>query len=125
MHTILIADDEAHIRMLLEEALEEVGDGNQVNILFAADGEEALALIRRERPSLVFLDVMMPKMDGIDVCKTVKADPALAGVFIILLTAKGQEAEIKQGVDAGADIYMTKPFNPMAVMLKTEELLGI
>ena len=108
---ILIADDEAHIRMLLEQALEELEEEG-VQLASAADGARALEEIRRQRPALVFLDVMMPDMDGFEVCRTVRADPALAGTRIVMLTAKGQEFDRRRGEEAGADHYLTKPFDP-------------
>ncbi len=108
---ILIADDEAHIRMLLEQALEELEEEG-VQLASAADGARALEEIRRQRPALVFLDVMMPAMNGFEVCRTVRADPALAGTRIVMLTAKGQEFDRRRGEEAGADHYLTKPFDP-------------
>ena len=120
--TVLIVDDEPHIRMLLEQSLEELEDDGVV-LLSAADGEEALETIRRERPDLVFLDVMMPRRNGFDVCATVKADPELATVTIVLLTAKGQEADRARGEAAGADLYLTKPFDPDDLRATAERLL--
>ncbi|NES72962.1 MAG: response regulator, partial [Okeania sp. SIO2D1] len=93
---ILIVDDEPHIRLLLEQTLEELEDEG-VEILVANDGEEALAKIKSESPELVFLDVMMPKMNGFDVCKTVKRELNLENVYIIMLTAKGQEFDKQKG----------------------------
>jgi two-component system alkaline phosphatase synthesis response regulator PhoP len=109
--SILIADDEVHIRLLLEQSLEDLED-NGVDLLITGDGEEALATIRSERPSLVILDVMMPKMNGFEVCEKLKNDPELDGIHVILLTAKGQEYDRRRGLEAGADTYMTKPFDP-------------
>ncbi len=87
---ILIVDDEAHLRMLLEQTLEELEEDG-VEIFTAANGDEALETIRAEQPNLVFLDVMMPKRNGFEVCQTVKHELGLSRVHIILLTAKGQE----------------------------------
>lgn len=109
--TILIVDDEPHIRMLLERSLESLEDDG-VTLLFAENGEEGLEMIRDKRPELVFLDVMMPKMNGFDVCRTVKRQLGMNEVYIIMLTAKGQEFDRKKGLEAGADVYMTKPFRP-------------
>ena len=108
---LLIVDDEAHIRMLIEQTLEDLEDEG-VEFLFAENGEQALELIKKEEPNLVFLDVMMPKMNGMEVCYKVKKELHLSHVYIILLTAKGQEVDRQKGLDMGADRYMTKPFDP-------------
>src|SRR5574337_1023829 len=108
---ILIVDDEAHIRMLIVQTLEELAE-NGVELLTADNGQDALELIKTQRPELVLLDVMMPKMNGFDVCRAVKRDLGLAQVHIIMLTAKGQELDRQKGQDVGADVYMTKPFDP-------------
>lgn len=97
---ILIVDDEAHIRALIEQTLEDLEDSG------------AVALIAAERPELVFLDVMMPRMNGYDVCRTVREELRLPHVRIVLLTAKGQEADRLRGEEVGADRYATKPFDP-------------
>jgi len=120
---ILIADDEPHLRMLIQQALEELEDEG-VELLLATNGEEALDAIQAEEPDLVFLDVMMPKKSGFDVCRTVKKELAMNQVYIVLLTAKGQESDRQQGLEAGADIYMTKPFDPDALLEKAKEVLG-
>lgn len=124
MPKVLIVDDEPFIRLLLEQTLEELEDDG-VELITADNGETALEIIRAETPEMVFLDVMMPKMNGFDVCNAVKNDPGLGGVFIVLLTAKGQEFDKQKGIDVGADIYMTKPFNPDEVLAKTREILGM
>jgi DNA-binding response OmpR family regulator len=108
---LLIVDDEAHIRMLIEQTLEDLEDEG-VEMLFAENGEQALEIIQQEKPNLVFLDVMMPKMNGMEVCERVKKKLGLTEVYIILLTAKGQEVDRQKGLDMGADRYMTKPFDP-------------
>ncbi len=123
---ILIVDDEIHIRMLLEQTLEDIEDEHGVQILSAADGEQGLELIRKERPDLVFLDIMMPKLNGYEVCRKVKEDPSLSGsLHIVLLTAKGQEVDRRQGLELGARQYMTKPFDPDEVLGTARALLGI
>jgi two-component system, OmpR family, alkaline phosphatase synthesis response regulator PhoP len=122
--SVLIADDEPHIRLLLEQTLEDLEDEG-VTLLVASDGEEALEAIRRDVPALVFLDVMMPKLNGFDVCAAVKADPALANVTVVLLTAKGQEIDRRRGEEVGADLYLTKPFDPDALHATAERLLGL
>ncbi|EPR37468.1 response regulator receiver protein [Desulfovibrio sp. X2] len=121
--TILVVDDEVHIRMLLEQTLEELEDDFGVDILTAGDGVEGMGIISREKPNVVFLDIMMPKMNGYEVCRQVRSDPALSGVKIVLLTAKGQEADRKHGLDAGACMYLTKPFDPDKVLEVAKELL--
>lgn len=124
MPKVLIVDDEPHIRYLLELTLEELEEDG-VEVITADNGETALEIIRDELPEIVFLDVMMPKMSGFDVCHTVKNELALREVYIVLLTAKGQEFDKQKGQDVGADIYMTKPFNPDDVLTKAREVLGL
>jgi len=121
---ILIVDDEAHIRMLIGQTLEELEDEG-VEFLTADNGETALEIIQSEKPNLVFLDVMMPKMNGMDVCSKVKKDLGLTDVYIIILTAKGQELDKQRGQEVGADVYMTKPFDPEALLNKAKEVLGV
>jgi DNA-binding response OmpR family regulator len=121
---ILIVDDEAHIRMLIGQTLEELEDDG-VEFLTADNGMSALELIQSEKPNLVFLDVMMPKMNGMDVCQKVKKDLALNDVYIILLTAKGQELDRQRGKEVGADVYMTKPFDPEAILSKAKQVLKL
>jgi DNA-binding response OmpR family regulator len=121
---ILIVDDEAHLRMLIEQTLEDLQD-QDVELLTASNGEEALETIKAEKPNLVFLDVMMPKMSGFDVCQAVKNELGMKEVHIVLLTAKGQEFDKQKGQEAGADLYMTKPFDPDALLAKAKEVLGI
>jgi two-component system alkaline phosphatase synthesis response regulator PhoP len=108
---ILIVDDEAPLRRLLQMSLEELEDDG-VEILVAKDGLSALELIKEERPALVFLDVMLPGMNGFDVCDAVKNQLGLKGITIIILTAKGQEVDRLRGQETGADMYVTKPFDP-------------
>ena len=121
---ILIVDDEAHIRMLIEQTLEELEDEG-VEFLSADNGESALEIITREKPQLVFLDVMMPKMNGMEVCRRVKKELDLKDVFIVILTAKGQELDRQKGQEVGADVYMTKPFDPETILNRAKEVLGI
>lgn len=111
MPKILIVDDEPHIRLLLEQTLEDLEDDG-AEILVAGNGEEGLEMIKKEKPELVLLDVMMPKMNGFDVCDTVKNQLKINDVYIVLLTAKGQEFDKQRGKDVGANDYKTKPFNP-------------
>jgi DNA-binding response OmpR family regulator len=121
---ILIVDDEPHIRLLLERTLLDFEDEG-VEILTADNGEEALAMIQAEKPALVFLDVMMPKMNGFEVCQKVKKELGLEDVYVVMLTAKGQEFDKQRGEEVGANIYMTKPFDPDEIRDKVEEVLGL
>lgn len=121
---ILIVDDEPHIRILLEQTLEDLED-EAVELLTAENGQEALDTIKAERPDLVFLDVMMPKMNGFDVCNAVKNELGIKDIYIVMLTAKGQEFDKLKGKEVGADLYMTKPFDPDEVVKKSMQVLGL
>ncbi len=122
--TILIVDDEAHLRTLIRQALEDLEDEG-VELLTASNGEEALATIESVKPDLVFLDVMMPKLSGFDVCSRTKQTLGLTDVYIVLLTAKGQEFDRRKGEEVGANLYMTKPFDPDALLQKARDVLGL
>ena len=119
-HKVLIADDEPNILISLEFLMKR--EGHQV--LVARDGEEALRLIRSERPALVLLDVMMPRKTGYEVCQAVRADEALAGVKLLMLTAKGRDTDVAQGLGVGADGYMTTPFGTQALAARVREMLA-
>lgn len=121
---ILIVDDEPHLRTLIQQTLEELEDDG-VELFTASNGEEALEAIRNEEPNLVFLDVMMPKKNGFDVCNAVKNELGLGHIHIILLTAKGQEFDRQRGQEVGADLYMTKPFDPDALVAQARTILGL
>lgn len=121
---ILIVDDEPHLRLLLQQALEELEDEN-VELKVACDGEEALFEIKQDPPNLVFLDVMMPKRNGFEVCDIVKNVWNFENIYIVMLTAKGQEFDKQKGLQAGANVYMTKPFDPDIVIAKAREVLGL
>jgi two-component system alkaline phosphatase synthesis response regulator PhoP len=121
---ILIVDDEPHIRALMEQTLESLEDEG-VELLTAKNGQEALEMIQSEKPALVFLDVMMPKMSGFEVCNAVKNELKMDDVYIIMLTAKGQEFEKQKGNQVGANLYMTKPFDPDEVLEKAIDILGL
>jgi CheY-like chemotaxis protein len=121
---ILIVDDEVHIRTLLEQALEDLEDVG-VELLSARDGEEGLQYARDEKPDLMFLDVMMPKKNGYEVCETIKQDPDLQDIYIILLTAKGQAADKVRGDAVEANEYITKPFNPDEILQKARDILHV
>ena len=108
---VLIVDDEAYIRLLIEQTLEELEEQG-VEIIKTDNGDDAIRLIQEERPRLVFLDVMIPKINGFEVCRKIKRELNLKDVIIVILTAKGQEYDRQTGEAAGADLYMTKPFDP-------------
>lgn len=122
---VLIVDDEPNILILMEQALEKLEDENDVELLTAKNGLEALEIIKSQKPDLVFLDVMMPKMSGLEVCDTVKNKLSMHNIYIIMLTAKGQEFDKQSGIAVGADLYMTKPFRPKEVLQKSREVLGL
>ena len=117
---ILIADDEQNIVISLEFLMKREG----FEVLIANDGEEAVRRIRSDPPDLVLLDVMMPKKSGFEVCQEIKADPALAAVRILMLTAKGRDTEMAKGLALGADAYMTKPFSTKELVEKVRSMLG-
>ena len=123
MPSVLIVDDEHHIRLLIEQALEPLEDEG-VELLTASDGEVALEVVENHRPRLVFLDVMMPKRNGFEVCRAIKHDLGLSDTYVVMLTAKGQAYDREQGLDVGADVYLTKPFDPDALLDVAREVLA-
>lgn len=124
MAKILIVDDEAHIRLLLEQTLEDLEDEG-VEILSSDNGKDALDIIGKEKPNLIFLDVMMPGMNGFEVCRAVKKELQMVDVHIVLLTAKGQEFDKQKGEEAGADLYMNKPFDPDTILETAARVLKL
>lgn len=124
MAKILIADDEKYIRMLLEQALEEITD-NGIQLLLAVDGQEALDMIEKEQPELVFLDLMMPKLTGLEVCDIVKNKLGMKNIYIVMLTARCQTSDLEQGFTIGADAYMSKPFDLDGIIEITKKVLRI
>ena len=116
---VLIADDEQNIVISLEFLMKR--EGYQVEV--ANDGEEAVRRIRASRPDLVLLDVMMPRKNGYEVCQEIRAEPALQGTRILMLTAKGRDTEVAKGLALGADAYMTKPFSTRELVDKVRSLL--
>ena len=116
---ILVVDDEPFILRSLTFVLRREG----FEVLEARNGEEAMDQIRSRRPDLVFLDVMMPKKNGYEVLEEVKGDSDLAGIHVIMLTAKGQESDREKGISLGADEYMTKPFSPSKITERVREIL--
>ena len=119
MTTILVADDEPPILELIRFTLED----DRVRVVEARDGLEALRLAQAVRPELCFLDVQMPDLDGLAVCRLLRQDPGLAGTRIVMLTAASQEADRVRGLAAGADEYLTKPFSPLALFSLVRSLL--
>ena len=116
---VLIADDEQNIVISLEFLMKR--EGYQVEV--ANDGEEAVRRIRASRPDLVLLDVMMPKKSGFEVCQEIRSDPEMAGIRILMLTAKGRETDVVKGLALGANAYMTKPFSTRELVDKVRSLL--
>ncbi|MGE5477106.1 MAG: response regulator transcription factor [Bacteroidales bacterium] len=117
---VLVVDDEPNIVLSFEFLLKQVG----YDVRVARDGEQALASIAEFKPGLILLDVMMPKRDGYDVCRTIRANPDWADVRIIMLTARGAEADRQKGLELGADEYITKPFSTRDVVEKVRQFLG-
>ncbi len=118
--TILIADDEPSIRETAGYILESEG----YTVLLAANGEEALSLIRSRRPAAVLLDIEMPRKNGLQVCREVKGDPSLRSTHVILLTARGQKKDEVEGLAAGADAYLTKPFDDEEILRRLADATG-
>ncbi len=120
MTKILIAEDERDIRDLITYTLQFAG----YEVVLAGDGEEAVQLTLQEKPDLVLLDVRMPRMNGYEACKAIKADEKTKGIPVIFLSAKGQEAEIQAGMQAGAVEYMVKPFSPDQLTARVQVVLA-
>lgn len=118
---VLLIEDEPHILLSLEFLLERAG----YETASATDGEEGLALVRRLRPDVVLLDVMMPKRNGYEVCQAIKADPELRAIPVIMLSAKGQEVEVMKGLELGAAAYVTKPFGNAEILESIRAVLDV
>jgi CheY-like chemotaxis protein len=121
LRTVLIADDESSIRLLVHATIE----SDDYTVVEAADGAQAWALTKELKPSLVLLDVQMPGKSGLEVLRSIKADPNLKATRVILLTSKAQEGDIEVGLIAGADFYLTKPFSPLDLLTRVEEALQL
>jgi two-component system, OmpR family, response regulator MtrA len=117
---ILVADDDVDIRELVEFKLSSMGH----DIVAVGDGAAALDACRAQRPDLAVLDVMMPGVSGLDAMREIRADADLAGLPVILLTARAQESDVETGFDSGADDYITKPFSPRELASRVDALLG-
>ena len=121
MKKILIVDDRLEVRELVEVTLRV----KEYRILQASNGDDAVALAKAERPDLILMDIMMPNgMDGLEATRKIKNDPDLKDSTIIMLTAKGQQTDREKGFEAGADDYFVKPFSPLDLIKKVEEVLG-
>ncbi|MGI5844456.1 MAG: response regulator transcription factor [Candidatus Xenobium sp.] len=118
--TILVADDEPYVLRSLEFILKKEG----YRVLTATDGQDALEKIRQELPDLVFLDIQMPRMDGNTLCQTLRKEPTTRDLRIIMITAKGQEADRLQALESGADEFITKPYSPRKLVERVREILG-
>jgi len=118
---ILVVDDEPCILRSLQFQLERVG---KLDVITAKDGEEAMKLIEKERPCLIFLDIMLPSKNGYEICRQIKTDPGLSDIHVIILSARGQINEISKGIELGADEYMTKPFDPSVVLERAKKILA-
>jgi len=119
--TVVIADDEPSLRILVHATI----GTDDYNVVEACDGDEAWSLIREHRPSLVILDVQMPGRTGLDILRAIKSDPNLTATRVILLTASAQEADIRAGLVAGANSYLTKPFSPRDLLSRLDEALEL
>jgi CheY-like chemotaxis protein len=117
---ILLVDDEPNIRETVSFILEMEG----FRVVTAQDGEEAITQVRRLQPPVVLLDAMLPRRDGFDVCRTIKTDPALAGTKVVMLTALGQKTDQERAIAAGADYYVTKPFDEEELLALLAKLTG-
>jgi len=117
---VLVCDDEPYIVESVSYVVRRAGYAG----LTAEDGETALATARREKPDLIFLDIMMPGLTGDEVCRRLKSDPSTRGIHVVILTARGQEEDERRAMDAGADEFMTKPFSPRKLRAMLEEILG-
>jgi DNA-binding response OmpR family regulator len=117
--TVLVVDDDPVILKLLEVNFEMEG----FTVLVARDGEEGIEVARSDQPDLVVSDIMMPKVSGLELVTALKADPTTSEIPIILLSAKAQNADVRSGLDAGADDYVTKPFEPLDLVDRVNRLL--
>ena len=117
---ILIVDDEPSIVVPIQFLMEQQG----YNVLVAENGEDALDIIYKYKPDLILLDIMLPRIDGYEVCEIVRLDPRYRDIKIIFITAKGREVEIAKGLALGADAYITKPFSNIELVSKVKELLA-
>ena len=117
---VLVCDDEPYIVESVSYVVRKAG----YEVVVAEDGLEALNAVKREKPDLVFLDIMMPKLSGYEVCRQLKEDPTTKSAYVVMLTARGQEEDERRALEMGADEFMTKPFSPRKMRAKLDEILG-
>jgi len=117
---VVIADDDPDIRRLVEMTVTNAG----CDVTVASDGEEALERVRETKPDLIILDVLMPRMDGWEVARALKSDPATREVPVMFLTSRGQEHDVLEGFDSGAVDYMVKPFSPRELQVRVRAVLA-
>jgi DNA-binding response OmpR family regulator len=118
--TVLLADDDPGLRRLVGATL----GSEHFNLLAAADGEETLSVARQRQPALILLDINMPRKNGLEVCRLLKADPTTSHIKIVMLTASGSDVDRTRAFEASADDYFVKPFSPIALLDKVYALLG-
>ena len=121
MKTVLIADDEPPLRTLVRVTLE----SDQYRIVEASNGPQTLEMVKREHPDLVLLDIMMPGLDGFEVCRQIKTDPTTKSTVVVILTARNYPQDRRRGMTMGADDYLKKPFSPLALLSKIHDVLGL
>ena len=121
MKKVLIVDDDPFIRKLIATTLEDVAG---FELLQASDGQEAIEVAEREQPEIVFLDVDMPRLDGIEACAQIRAAPATAESTIVMLTATSRTNNERRAEDAGADLFLTKPFSPLDLLRLVDQMGG-
>lgn len=122
MKKILVVDDQPQLRELVAVTLQD-----EYQVFFAENGQQAIEKTQTEQPDLILLDVMLygSELDGLEVCRRLKNDPATRDIPVVLLTAGGQKSNIEAGQAAGADDYFIKPFSPLALLKKVEEIIGV
>jgi DNA-binding response OmpR family regulator len=118
--TVLIADDEADLRVLVHTTIE----SPYYQVIEARDGDEAWTLIKERKPALVLLDINMPRRSGFDILTSIRADPELRGMQVMMLTSSHDQADVDSGIRAGADFYLTKPFSPADLLARVSEAIA-
>src|SRR5260370_2283668 len=119
--TVLVADDERSLRLLVNATIA----SDEYAVIEASDGDEAWRVWLEHRPAVALLDVQMPGRSGLDLTRAIRSQPQLSGTHVVLLTSKAHDADIKAGLAAGADRYLTKPFSPLELLTVVEEALGL
>ncbi len=118
MSKVLIVDDEPNILLSLEFLMKKEG----YTVYIARDGKEAIDIVKKENPKVVILDIMMPEVDGYEVCSYIKSNPQLEDIRVVFLSAKSKDADIEKGYQSGADLYLTKPFSTRALVKEVKNL---